>query len=330
MALNRGLYKALGTNIPSEGRVAQRWLLDSAGAVTTTADEFGRPVNATVGRGLKGLTTAGVQANPVFGQGPAGAATGYFGVALDADGSFTNLVSANVSIEHYNTTHLWSGMPEVSTDRAVWFSTWEIDGSPARTNPPASAALAANTLTPGTYPTVAANQVLATIPNVPVTLTAGSVVKTGLSMTWTIGAVGAPVTAAALTPGRAYTIATIGNTDFTTIGASANQVGVTFVATATVVGGTGTVTNQSVTSGVFDQDAATIRALCSGAVPGAATTYTISVPANVGNVVGYKSDGTPLTVTAPSSSNIGTLAVTAPDPTYVTVELFFTTSAVPA
>lgn len=329
MALNRGLYKALGTNIPSEGRIAQRWLLDSAGAVTTTADEFGRPVNATVGRGLKGLTTGGVQANPVFGQGPAGAATGYFGIVLDGDGSFTNLVSANVSIEHYNTTHLWTGMPELSTDRAVWFSTWEVDNSPARTNPPSSAALLAPVHTPGTYPNVAGNQTIASIRNIPVTLTAGSVVKTGLTMTWTVNAPGAPVTAGAFVVGRAYTIATIGNTDFTLVGAAANQVGVTFVATG-VGAGTGTATTQAVASGVFDQDQATILALCSGSVPAAATTYTISVAGNVANALGFTSGDAQVAVAAGSSTNIGTLAVTAPDPTWVTVELFFTTSAVPA
>ena len=328
MALNRGLSKSQGTNIVCQGTMSQRWLLDSAGVVTTTADEYGRPVNSTVGRGIVGFSGGARVANPVFGQGPAGAQTGYVAFALQ-DGTWTNLVNARADIEAYNTTHFWSLMPELSNDSVVWFSAWEVDGSPARTNAPSSAALVAPTLTPGTYPHMAANQVVTTIPNVPVTLTAGTVVKTGLTMTFTVSAPGAPTTAGAFTIGRAYTIATIGNTDFTAIGAASNTVGTTFIATAAGAG-TGTATTQAVATGAFDQSAADIRALCSGAVPAVATTYTISVAANYGNVAGYTAAGVAVPVTAGSSSNIGTLAVTAPSPVWVSVNLEFTTSAVPA
>jgi hypothetical protein len=327
MALNRGLYKSQGTNIVSQGTMSQRWLLDSSGVVTTTADEFGRPVNATVGRGIVGFSGGARVANPVFGQGPAGAQTGYVAFALQ-DGTWAHLVNATAEIEAYNQTHLWKLMPELSNDSVVWFSTWEVDGSPQRTNAPASAAPTPNTLTPGTYPNMAANQVVTTIPNVPVTLTAGTVVKTGLTMTFTVSAP-APTTAGAFTLGRAYTIATIGTTDFTTVGAASNTIGTTFIATAAGAG-TGTATSQAVATGVFDQSAADIRALCSGAVPGVATTYTISVAGNYGNVAGYTAAGVAVPVTAGSSSNIGTLAVTAPSPVWVSVNLEFTTSAVPA
>ncbi len=50
------------------------------------------------------------------------------------------------------------------------------------------------------------------------------------------------VTAGAFVVGQTYTILTIGSTDFTLIGASANTIGVTFVATG-VGAGSGTATN---------------------------------------------------------------------------------------
>lgn len=72
------------------------------------------------------------------------------------------------------------------------------------------------------------------------TLTGGAtVVLTGAQTAVTIASGGTTVAAGSFVVGKTYTILTVGTTDFTAIGATANTVGVTFIATG-VGSGTGT------------------------------------------------------------------------------------------
>lgn len=73
---------------------------------------------------------------------------------------------------------------------------------------------------------------------------------TGVTITGTLtasGIYGTAITAGSFVVGNVYTIASVGTTSFTSIGASANTVGITFVATG-VGSGTGTAYNYYVGS----------------------------------------------------------------------------------
>lgn len=341
MALNRYLYPQKGTNIVQQGTMSQRWLLNdvatgagTTSGINTSTDEFGQVGDVTVGRGFTATLTGG--------------STGKIVVRLPQGSSWANVVKASCDVVRYDPTttvpasanHGYYCMtnrylePTATEGAGVEFVSYMLDGTPNVQDPPFSANQVAPVFTPGTYPNLASPLDINNVPNVPVVLTAGTTFKTGLTMSFTLTAPPSVVTAGAFSTGTAYTIATLGSTNFVAIGASANQVGVTFIATGAGAG-TGTAITQAVATGSFDQSAAELRAALSGPIPGGSTTYTISLPANYGNVSGY--DGStfpngpvPSAVLAPASTNIGTLAVTAPTPTYLAVNVEFTMSSVPA
>jgi len=338
MALNRYLYPQKGTNIVQQGTMSQRWLLNdvatgiaTAGGINTTTDEYGRVGNVTVGRGFTATLTGG--------------STGKIVVRLPQGASWANVVKASCDVVRYDPTttvpasanHAYYCMtnrfldPTATEGAGVEFVSYLLDTNPNVQDPPLSANNVAPVFTPGTYPNLASPLDINNVPRVPVVLTSGTTVKTGLTMSFTLTAPPSTIAVTAASSGTAYTIATLGNTNFVAMGASANQVGVTFIATGAGTG-TGTVTTQAVATGSFDQSDAELRAALSGPIPGGSTTYTISLPANYGSVSAYDAatPPQPAAVVAPAAANIGTLAVTAPVPTYIAVNVEFTMSTVPA
>lgn len=113
------------------------------------------------------------------------------------------------------------------------------------------------------------------------------------------------VTAGAFVAGLSYTIATVGTTDFTAIGASANTVGVTFKATGAGTG-TGTATlNAKIDIGAYEFD------LGYGAWPATATISLTSIVSGSRVLITKSSDGSvlyndvPGTFLSHSTSHIG-------------------------
>jgi len=312
MALNRGLYKSQGVNIVDHGKMSQRWLVNAAGTgINTSTNQNGQAGDATVGRGLTMVDTGG---GVTF-------STGRFNVTLPTGASWANVVSARVQVTHWSGAIQYTAVAEQFYQNGVTFQIWTLENNPVKSNPPASVlpALGAFTFVGGAY--CGTNGTLTTV-TAPVLATSG--VSTtpipGLSVTLTFGAA-APVNATAMVAGRGYTITTLGTTDFTLYGASSNTIGTSFIATGAGAG-TGTTITQQITNASLVTAAADVYGLlASYAVPTTATTWTLTLPANCGGGVG---------VVCGSVASLATQVVTTPDPTWVSVEIDFTMSSVPA
>ena len=312
MALNRNLYPTSGTNIVKHGQMLQRWLVNTAGTdVNVTTDEYGLANNATAGRGLNVSAFT----------------TGRFTVSLDAGNSVADILKADASITSYIATPVdnYFVMPEVITSSSVTFQVWKtVAAGPvvSRSNPPVSVTGSVSTpFSLGTSPFVALSTGLATtFTRVPVTVVAtGGVPIAGLTMTLTTAAA-TPTTTGSFTIGKSFTITNVGDTDFTLIGASSNAIGVQFTSTGLGGGTTGTANTATVATAAFDQSGPTIAALLATGVPATATTYTVTLPANLGST----------TATCNAATAFGTVIVTQASPVYLSVNIQFTQSAVPA
>ena len=317
MALNRTLYSGTGTNIVSQGRMSQRWLLDTTtGKINTSTDEFGRALDATVGRGLL-LTDTG--AGVVF-------VNGKFDVTLQPGNSITNFVNVSASVAKFNVTVPHCIVPTQLKQTGVTFQTWSwaTPGPPSVfvDNPPVSAVGSVGALAAIAGPYCGTDGTQTTLGGVPVTVTSGLTTQavSGLTATLTFAAA-ASVNATALVAGRGYTITTLGTTNFTLCGASSNTIGTSFV--ATVVGaGTGTCITQQGTGVALDTTAPNTLALLSPYGDNATTTtWTLQLPPNCGGGVG---------VVCNSVAALATTAVLSPRPSWLSVDLEFTTSSVVA
>ena len=318
MALNRTLYSGTGTNIVSQGRMSQRWLLSTTtGRINTSTDEFGRALDATVGRGLL-LTDTGL--GVVF-------VTGKFDVTLQPGNSITNFVNARASVSKANTAAPHVIVNGQFKNTGVTFQTWSwaTPGPPSVfvDNPPVSVvgsvgALAAVPVTIfcGTDGT------RTTLGGVPVTVTSSLSTQavSGLTATLTF-AVAISRLATALVAGEGYTITTLGTTNFTLYGASSNTIGTSFVATGAGLG-TGTCITQQVTGVALETTVPnTLALLAPYGNAAATTTWTLQLPPNCGGGVG---------VVCNAVAALATTAVLAPNPSWLSVELEFTTSSVVA
>lgn len=316
MALNRTLYSGTGTNIVSQGKMSQRWLLSTTtGAINTSTDEFGRALDATVGRGL--LLTE-VSPGVVI-------STGKFDVTLQPGNSITNFVNARAAITKYNT-----GAPHVvlSTQlkqTGVTFQTWSwaTPGPPSVfvDNPPVSVVGSVGALAAIAGPYCGTDGTLTTRGGVPVTVTSGLTAQAVAGLTATLTFAPAVSGSTPFTVGRGYTITTLGTTNFTAIGASSNTIGTSFVATG-VGAGTGTAIYQLVTAVALDTTAPNTLALLSPYGNAAtSTTWTLQLPPNCGGGVG---------VVCNAVAALATTAVLSPNPSWLSVELEFTQSSVVA
>lgn len=313
MALNRTLYSGTGTNIVSQGKMSQRWLLSTTtGAINTSTDEFGRALDATVGRGLL-LTeiTPGVVIS-----------SGKFDVTLQPGNSITNFVNASARVAKYNATAPHVILSTQLKQTGVTFQTWSWTPGVTVDNPPVSVVGSVGALGAIAGPYCGTDGTLTTRGGVPVTVTSGltSQAVSGLTATLTFAAA-ASVNATALVAGRGYTITTLGTTNFTLYGASSNTIGTSFV--ATVVGvGTGTCITQQVTGVALDTTAPNTLALLSPYGNAAtSTTWTLQLPPNCGGGVG---------VVCNAVAALATTAVLSPNPSWLSVELEFTQSSVVA
>lgn len=314
MALNRGLYKSLGTNLVQAGTMKQRWLLGTAaGTINTATNEYGQTVDPTVGRGLL-LTDTG--AGVVF---PVG---GRFNVTLQPGNSVVDFVSAKASFTKYGIDPAFIAVSEQFKPTGVTFQTWHLDASPNQDRPGVSVAGSVGALAAVSGPFCGTNGTLTTLGGVAVTATSAltSQAVSGLTATLTFGAA-APTNATALISGRGYTITTLGTTDFTLYGASSNTIGTSFVATAVGLG-TGTCITQQVTGVVLSTSTPDILALLAPYGDAAAsTTWTLQLPRDCGGGVG---------VVCNPVAALATTAVLAPNPCWLSVEVDFTMSTVPA
>lgn len=317
MALNRTLYSGTGTNIVSQGKMSQRWLLSTTvGQVNTSTDEFGRALDATVGRGLL-LTDTG--SSVVF-------VSGKFDVTLQPGNSITNFVNARAAITKFNTVAPHVVLSTQLKPTGVTFQTWSwaTPGPPSVfvDNPPVSVVGTVGALGAIAGPFCGTDGTLTTRGGVPVTALAGLVTQAvpGLTVTLTFAAAAA-FAATALVAGRGYTITTLGTTNFTLHGASSNTIGTSFVATA-VGTGTGTCITQQVTGVTLETTAPNTLALLAPYGDAAlSTTWTLQLPPNCGGGIGVVCNAVPA---------LATTAVLAPNPSYLSVELEFTTSSVVA
>lgn len=313
MALNRGLYKSLGTNIVQHGKLSQRWLLGTvAGTVNTTTDEFGRAGDPTVGRGLLLTDTGG---GAVF-------VAGKFNVTLQPGNSIADFVNAAARVTKFNTAAPHVILSTQLKSTGVTFQTWSWTPAVTTDQPPVSVAGSVGALAAIAGPYCGTNGTLTTLGGIPVTVTSGLTTQAvpGLTVTLTFGAA-ASVSAGSFVAGRGYTITTLGTTDFTSIGAPSNTIGTSFVATG-VGSGTGTAITQQVTGVAISTPTPDVLALLAPyGDPAATTTWTLQLPPNCGGGVG---------VVSPSVSALATTAVLAPNPSWLSVELEFTTSTVPA
>jgi len=298
--------------------MVQRWLVSTAGtAVNVATDEYGLANNATAGRGLNMTAFS----------------TGRFTVSLDAGNSVADILKADASITSYIGSPLvnYFVMPEAITSSSVTFQVWKTTASVvspaagpivATSNPASSVTGSVSTaFALGTSPFVALSTGLATtFTGVPVTVVAsGGVPIAGLTMTLTTNAA-TSTTTGSFTIGKSFTITNVGNTDFTLIGASSNAIGVQFTSTGLGGGTTGTANTTTVATATFDQSGPTIAALLAVGVPATATTYTVTVPANLGST----------TATCNAATSFGTVIVTQASPVYLSVDIQFTQSAVSA
>lgn len=320
MALNRGLYKSQGTNIVQHGTMSQRWLVNAAGnGINTTTDEYGRTVDPTVGRGL---LIPEVSAGVVM-------STGRFNVTLQPGSSVADFVMAQAAVTQFGGSPQYIVVSEQLTPNKVTFQTWHVNNSPTKSNPTGSSAGSVGALAALAGPYCATDGTLTTLGGIPVTVTSGltSQAVPGLTVSVTFGAA-ASVNATSLVGGRGYTITTIGTTDFTLYGAPSNTIGTRFVATG-VGAGTGTCITQQITAATITTPAADILALLSPyGDPAVATTWTLQLPANLGGVstVGGLSPA----AVSPTVAAFATTLVTAPSPVWLSVQLEFTMSTVPA
>lgn len=313
MALNRTLYSGTGTNIVSQGKMSQRWLLSTTpGAINTSTDEFGRALDATVGRGLL-LTeiTPGVVIS-----------AGKFNVTLQPGNSITNFVNARAAVTKYNATDPHVILSTQLKQTGVTFQTWSWTPGVTVDNPPVSVDGNVGALGAIAGPYCGTDGTRTTLGGVPVTVTSGLTAQAvaGLTATLTFAAA-ASVNATALVAGRGYTITTLGTTNFTLYGASSNTIGTSFV--ATVVGvGTGTCITQQVTGVALDTTSPNTLALLSPYGDNATTTtWALQLPPNCGGGVG---------VVCNAVAALATTAVLSPRPSWLSVELEFTQSSVVA
>lgn len=313
MALNRGLYNWLGTNLVQAGTLSQRWLLGTvAGTVNTTTDQYGRTVDPTVGRGLLLTDTGG---GAIF-------VGGKFNVTLQPGNSIAEFVNVRASITKYNTVHPHVVLSTQLKPTGVTFQTWAWTPAVTTDQPPVSVPGTVGPLTAIAGPYCGTNGTLSTLSGVPLTATSGLVTQavSGLTATLTFAAA-ATVNATALVAGRGYTITTLGTTDFTLYGAASNTIGTSFVATSVGVG-TGTTITQQVTGVALETTTPNVLALLSPFGDAAtSTTWTLQLPRDCGGGVG---------VVCNSVAALATTAVLSPNPSWLSVELEFTTSTVVA
>ena len=303
----------------------QRWLMDNTGnVVTLTKDEYGNPGNATVGRGLN-LTGFAV-----------GAQNGRFTVSFDPGASVVDLVSATATVTAYNSVIQYCVVSEQLTSTGATFQLWGTTTGPGSSAtkqlPPNSNFGSISTpFALGTAPVVSITSNLSTtFARVPVTLTGTGSPITGLTMTIVTNATSS-VLATAMVAGESYTITSVGTTNFTLYGASANVIGTQF--TCTSVGlGTGTVNKATILSASFDQDTNTVVSILGTGAPGAVTAYTVGTPANFASVIGTGTvSGLPAgTAVCGPAASFGTVSITQNSPVYVSVNFEFTNSTVPA
>ena len=313
MALNRTLYSGTGTNIVSQGKMSQRWLLSTTtGAINTSTDEFGRALDATVGRGL--LLTE-ISPGVVI-------SSGKFNVTLQPGNSITNFVNASATVAKYNAADPHVILPTQLKQTGVTFQTWSWTPGVTVDNPPVSALGSVGVLTAIAGPYCGTDGLRTTLGGVPVTVTSSLTAQAvaGLTATLTFDPA-VSVNATALVAGRGYTITTLGTTDFTLYGASSNTIGTSFV--ATVVGvGTGTCITQEVTGVALDTTVPNTLALLSPYGDNwTTTTWTLQLPPNCGGGVGVVCDAV---------AALATTAVLSPRPSWLSVELEFTQSSVVA
>ena len=326
MALNRGLYKSQGTNIVQHGTMSQRWLLGTvAGTVNTTTDEYGRAGDPTVGRGLLLTDTGG---GVVF-------VAGKFNVTLQPGNSIADFVNAQAAVSKFNTAAPHVILSTQLKPTGVTFQTWSWTPAVTTDQPPVSVAGSVGALAALAGPYCATDGTLTTLGGIPVTVTSAltSQAVSGLTASVTFGA-SASVNATALVAGRGYTITTIGTTDFTLYGAASNTIGTRFVATG-VGAGTGTCITQQITAAAITTPTADVLALLSPYGDAAlATTWTLQLPVNLGGV-SVTNTATPPAIISPAAVSpyvdaFATTLVTAPNPSWLSVQLEFTTSTVPA
>lgn len=316
MALNRTLYSGTGTNIVSQGKMSQRWLLSTTtGAINTSTDEFGRALDATVGRGLI-LTeiTPGVVIS-----------SGKFNVTLQPGNSITNFVNARATVTKFNVTAPHVILSTQLKQTGVTFQTWSwaTPGPPSVfvDNPPVSVVGSVGVISAISGPYCGTDGTRTTLGGVPVTVTSGLTAQAVAGLTATLTFAAAVSGSPAFTVGRGYTITTLGTTDFTAIGASSNTIGTSFVATG-VGAGTGTAIYQLVTGVALDTTSPNTLALLSPYGDNATTTtWTLQLPPNCGGGVG---------VVCNAVAALATTAVLSPRPSWLSVELEFTQSSVVA
>lgn len=312
MALNRTLYSGTGTNIVSHGKMSQRWLLSkTTGEINTSTDEFGRALDATVGRGLL-LTeiTPGVVIS-----------SGKFNVTLQPGNSITNFVNASAAVAKFNVTHPHVILSTQLKQTGVTFQTWGWTPGVTAENPPVSVDGSVGVIVAVAYPYCGTDGTRTTLGGVPVTVTSSLTAQAVAGLTATLTFDPAVSGTAPFTVGRGYTITTLGTTDFTAIGASSNTIGTSFVATG-VGTGTGTAITQEVTGVALDTTAPNTLALLSPYGDNATTTtWTLQLPPNCGGGVG---------VVCNAVAALATTAVLSPRPSWLSVELEFTQSSVVA
>lgn len=313
MALNRGLYNTLGTNLVQSGRMVQKWLISSASQykINTTTDQYGRPGDPTVGRGLVLKETAG----DVF------SVAGAFTAELQPGNSVVDIVRATATFSRSNASPATIAVPTQIRQNSVGFQTVILDVPPTYGPPYTSGNGTVGALAAISGPFCGTDGTLTTLAGVPLTATSSLSVQQvpGLTATLTFGA--AASSSAPFTVGRGYTITTVGTTDFTLIGAPSNTIGTSFVATG-VGTGTGTAITQQVTGVALSTPTPNVLALlASYANDGQAVTWTLQLPKDCGGNLG---------VVCNPVAALATTLITAPDPSWVTVELEFTNSTAKA
>jgi hypothetical protein len=162
-------------------------------------------------------------------------AVGFVASISTASAAFTNS-----SLQHYRSSQAAFGAGSIVTEQRSFTS--ESTNVGATNNYGFYGSIAAPTAGVQTSATVAS--VSQTGTTVTITTSAAHGYTNGQTVTVSLTA-----NAADLVSGAPCTILTLGNTDFTTIGASSNTVGTSFTATGPAVGTTGTVTINSQNSG---------------------------------------------------------------------------------